>query len=77
MSLGGGGFVNTFNDVLHDAYVNDDVLIVAAAGNSGNTALSYPASYPSVMSVAAVQIDGCEKQAFRSTTARWRLRLLE
>jgi len=53
MSLGGSsstvvertGFQN-----LYDA----GILSVAAAGNSGNSALSYPASYDSVVSVAAV-----------------------
>ena len=34
---------------------DDDVLLIAAAGNGGNSAFSYPASYTSVMSVAAVQ----------------------
>ena len=33
---------------------NDDVLLVAAAGNGGNTGFSYPASYTSVMSVGAL-----------------------
>src|SRR5690606_3054720 len=34
------------------------VLVVAAAGNSGSSALSYPASYDSVVSVAAVASRG-------------------
>jgi subtilisin family serine protease len=34
------------------------VLIVAAAGNSGNSALGFPASYPSVMSVASLTSSG-------------------
>ena len=33
---------------------NDDVLLVAAAGNGGNSGFSYPASYTSVMSVGAL-----------------------
>merc|ERR1711902_5387 len=54
MSLGGGGFSNTVNQQYYGHYKEDDVLIIAAAGNSGNPLLSYPASYKSVMSVAAV-----------------------
>jgi len=37
-----------------DALYNQGVLSVAAAGNAGTTAYSYPASYNSVISVAAV-----------------------
>lgn len=35
----------------------DDILSIAAAGNDGNTDHSYPASYDSVMSVAAIDIN--------------------
>ncbi|MFU8877620.1 MAG: S8 family serine peptidase [Wenzhouxiangellaceae bacterium] len=53
MSLGGGGFssvaAQTFQDLL-DA----NILPIAAAGNDGNTAFSYPASYDAVISVAAI-----------------------
>merc|ERR1712115_676306 len=61
MSLGGGSPSNTVNEQYYGHYKNDDVLIIAAAGNSGNSALSYPASYKSVMSVAAV--DSSENKA--------------
>merc|ERR1712176_1563102 len=54
MSLGGGGASDAVNQQYYGHYKDDDVLIIAAAGNSGNSALSYPASYKSVMSVAAV-----------------------
>ena len=54
MSLGGGAPSDTWDDQFYGHYKNDDVLIIAAAGNYGNSALSYPASYKSVMSVAAV-----------------------
>ena len=37
---------------------SSSVLIIAAAGNSGNGNKMYPASYESVMSVAAVDING-------------------
>merc|ERR1712048_97797 len=54
MSLGGGAPSDIVNQQYYGHYKDDDVLIIAAAGNSGNSALSYPASYKSVMSVAAV-----------------------
>merc|ERR1712102_200470 len=54
MSLGGGGPSETVNQQYYGHYKGDDVLIIAAAGNSGNSSLGYPASYKSVMSVAAV-----------------------
>jgi serine protease len=56
MSLGCNGNIcrsTTEENAFNDAY-NAGVLSVAAAGNSGNTQLSYPASYTSVISVAAV-----------------------
>eukprot|EP00984_Skeletonema_dohrnii_P033027 scaffold28371_cov93-Skeletonema_dohrnii-CCMP3373.AAC.1 len=57
MSLGGGGYSTTENGFYEDIY-DQDVLIVAAAGNRGNSALGFPASYPSVMSVASVTSSG-------------------
>jgi len=57
MSLGGGGYSSITNAQYEDIY-DQDVLIVAAAGNSGNSALSYPASYPSVVSVASLTSSG-------------------
>ncbi len=57
MSLGGSGSSAAENN----AFANADaagVLSIAAAGNDGNTAHSYPASYDSVMSVAAVDSSG-------------------
>jgi len=58
MSLGGSGSNTTEQNAIQAVYDNG-VLLIAAAGNDGvaaNTtdALSYPASYDSVMSVAAV-----------------------
>ena len=54
MSLGGGGASTTEQN----AFDNSPMLNIAAAGNSGtpegNDALSYPASYSSVVSVAAI-----------------------
>lgn len=57
MSLGCNGNLcrsTTEENGFNDLYNNSGILSVAAAGNSGNTALSYPASYDSVVSVAAV-----------------------
>jgi serine protease len=54
MSLGGGKAIGPWEErAFNDAY-NAGVLSIAAAGNAGNTSLSYPASYNSVVSVAAI-----------------------
>ena len=53
MSLGGGGSSLAEQTAFANAW-NAGVLSVASAGNGGNTAFSYPASYSSIMSVAAV-----------------------
>ena len=53
MSLGGTLSSRTENSAFQNLY-SQGVLSVAAAGNSGNTQKSYPASYDSVISVAAV-----------------------
>ena len=53
MSLGGGSSSTTERTAMTNFY-NGGMLLVAAAGNSGNTSLSYPASYDAVVSVAAV-----------------------
>jgi subtilisin family serine protease len=53
MSLGGGTSSLTEKNGFANLY-SQGVLSIAAAGNDGNTAMSYPASYDSVMSVAAV-----------------------
>ena len=60
MSLGGpvsSGIENTIYQFLYD----EGFLVVAAAGNAGDSTYSYPASYPTVLSVAAV--DSKEKWA--------------
>ena len=57
MSLGCNGTVcrsTTEENAFNSLYNTSGILSIAAAGNSGNTALSYPASYDSVVSVAAV-----------------------
>ncbi len=57
MSLGGSGSSTTERNAMDSAYQNG-VLLVAAAGNAGNSTLSYPAAYASVVSVAAVDSTG-------------------
>ena len=53
MSLGGGRKSRTEETAFNTHYANG-ILSIAAAGNEGTTALSYPASYASVVSVAAI-----------------------
>lgn len=53
MSLG-GGTSNTAESNGFQSLYNQGVLNIAAAGNDGNSSMSYPASYSSVMSVAAL-----------------------
>ncbi len=53
MSLGGAGSSVTERNAMQAAF-DAGVLLIAAAGNDGDTSMSYPASYDSVVSVAAV-----------------------
>ncbi len=53
MSLGGSSSNATEQTALANFYAGG-MLLVAAAGNAGNSSFSYPASYSSVVSVAAV-----------------------
>lgn len=57
MSLGGPFRMESESEAFRQIYEEKNVLVVAAAGNSGNTAYSYPGSYSSVMSVAAIDKD--------------------
>ncbi|MDM7859027.1 S8 family serine peptidase [Alteromonas sp. ASW11-36] len=52
MSLGGGG-ANSTEENAFNSFVADGGLIVAAAGNDGNSVRSYPAGYPAVMMIGA------------------------
>ncbi|MHA2102580.1 MAG: S8 family peptidase, partial [Candidatus Hodarchaeales archaeon] len=48
-----------FSSLIKDAVVYaeaNDVVVIAAAGNSGNTGLHYPAAYPEVISVSATDV---------------------
>jgi serine protease len=56
MSLGGTLKSRTEDKAFASAY-NAGVLSIAAAGNGGNTRISYPAGYSSVVSVAAVDVN--------------------
>ena len=53
MSLGGTGTSQTLSDAVSYA-LGKGVVVVAAAGNDGVTALNYPAAYNGVISVGAV-----------------------
>ena len=53
MSLGGGTASSTEEQAFQDL-LDANILSIAAAGNDGNTTMSYPASYPAVVSVAAI-----------------------
>jgi serine protease len=54
MSLGGSFKSKTEENTFNSLYSSNGILSVAAAGNAGTTAHSYPASYGSVVSVAAI-----------------------
>lgn len=68
MSLGGASSSNSERTALQGHY-NNGILLVAAAGNSGNSDLSYPASYDSVMSVAATD-EGNQHAEFSQYTSQ-------
>jgi serine protease len=53
MSLGGSSSTDTAKQFYKDIY-DQGVLVIAAAGNDGNTGHLFPASYVYVMSVAAI-----------------------
>lgn len=52
MSLGGGG-ANSTEENAFISFTDNGGLVLAAAGNAGNTARSYPAGYISVMMIGA------------------------
>ncbi|NML65492.1 S8 family serine peptidase [Hymenobacter sp. RP-2-7] len=66
MSWGGeGGYSRYEQDVCAYAAINRDAVLVAAAGNSGRTALFYPASYDYVLAVAST--DAADAKASSAT----------
>ncbi|MFC3033843.1 S8 family serine peptidase [Pseudoalteromonas fenneropenaei] len=60
MSLGGSGSSTAERNAFAQSYARG-MLHIAAAGNGGNSSMSYPASYDAVVSVAAV--DSSENKA--------------
>ena len=62
MSLGGGGDSNMMKEAIAYAH-SKGVTIIAAAGNEGRNAASYPARYPDVISVSATDAAG-DKAAY-------------
>ncbi|MBN1137335.1 MAG: S8 family serine peptidase, partial [Anaerolineae bacterium] len=56
MSLG-GSYSSTEDAIFQGLYDNNGIIVIAAAGNDGNNVKSYPASYDSVISVAALRED--------------------
>ena len=56
MSLGGSSDVDELHNVIISAY-NWGITIVAAAGNEGASSPSYPAAYPEVIAVGAIDSD--------------------
>lgn len=56
MSLGGSTDSETIKEAIEEAY-SAGVLLIAAAGNSNTTTPMYPASYPEVISVGAVELN--------------------
>jgi len=53
MSLGGPNY-SRLSRAIYEKMEEEGTLVIAAAGNSGSSTGMYPASYPTVMSVAAV-----------------------
>jgi len=54
LSLGGSPYSQITENFYNNLYENEGILFVAAAGNGGTSSKLYPASYPALMSVAAV-----------------------
>jgi hypothetical protein len=56
-SWGGSYYQKMGQDVVNYAVINNDVLVVSAAGNTNSDIKYYPASYENVVSVAGTQMD--------------------
>lgn len=57
LSIGCSGCFSTSDEAAFQELRSAGLVLVAAAGNDGGNALVYPASYPGVLSVAAVEND--------------------
>ena len=62
------GASTTLETAVNNAW-NAGVVLVAAAGNGGNTSMNYPAAYPNVIAVGAT--DNNDKKASFSTYGAW------
>lgn len=56
LSLGGAGFSQATQDLYNQIY-NSGIIVVAAAGNESTATPSYPASYDTVISVSATDLN--------------------
>jgi serine protease len=56
LSLGGGGFSTAEEQVFKDAW-DQDVIVIAAAGNESSSSPFYPAAYNKVVAVSAVNFN--------------------
>jgi thermitase len=68
MSLAGISFSSTLKDVVDDAW-SRGIVLVAAAGNYGNNAYTYPAAYDKCIAVAAT--DESDRRCSFSTYGSW------
>ncbi len=68
MSLGGSQRSTTLENAVNDAW-NKGVVVVAAAGNSGNQSKTYPGAYTKAIAVAAT--DSQDKKAYFSEYGSW------
>ncbi|MFD2169702.1 S8 family peptidase [Tumebacillus lipolyticus] len=68
MSLGGGAANASFQTAINNAWANN-VVIVAAAGNNGNTVKHYPAAYNNVVAVGST--DSADNRSSFSTYGSW------
>ncbi len=75
MSLGGGG-ANKTEENAFNAFTDSGGLVIAAAGNDGNSVRSYPAGYKSVMMIGAVDADNviADFSQFPTNTVTTRIR---
>ncbi|MBI4080575.1 MAG: S8 family serine peptidase [Candidatus Levybacteria bacterium] len=68
MSLGGSSYSQTLENAVNDAW-SKGAVVIAAAGNNGNSKPSYPGYYQNVIAVAAT--DSNDSKASFSTYGSW------
>ena len=69
MSLGGSAPSKTLENAVNYAWSKKYVVLVGAAGNSGNSSKTYPGAYTNVIAVAAT--DNQDKKASFSEYGKW------